>query len=268
MSGKGGKPRGPGPRSFDTLRRLARIDVAGIEPLGLAMGFGPRATYSHLARLAEAGLIERVYDRGGSVVAITPAGRRAIDAPRAKVSAEATRVLGIRHARALSWVAAQLTRDDREWHGHRAVRRDPGWRTEIIWRFARDGHYPDLGVHWESSRVAIEIELWHRSSARFRATLSGYSAAIAASRIAGVTYVSDRADVLDAVEDAASRVGLYDSRLVLRSLLQVQKAARKSAQEQLAGREHDPSAQKRHVQTAAGATASRGKRNRHAPSPS
>ena len=75
MSGRGGKARGPGLRSFEALRWLARLDVAGIEPLGLALGFGRRATYSHIARLADAGLLTRMYDRDGSVVAITPTSR-------------------------------------------------------------------------------------------------------------------------------------------------------------------------------------------------
>ena len=59
VSGRGGKARGPGPRSFEALRWLARLEVAGIEPLGHALGFGRRATYSHVERLARAGLIVR-----------------------------------------------------------------------------------------------------------------------------------------------------------------------------------------------------------------
>jgi len=101
VSGRGGKARGPGPRSFEALRWLARLDVAGIEPLGLALGFGRRATYSHLARLADAGLIVRAYDPGGSVVAITAAGRRAIGQPRAHVRVGATHGFGLQHARRL-----------------------------------------------------------------------------------------------------------------------------------------------------------------------
>ena len=100
MSGKGGKARGPGPRSYEALRWLARLDVAGVEPLGLAMGFGRRATYSHLARLVDAGLVVRSYDRGGSVVAITPAGRRSIGVTRASVPVGALHGLGLQHARA------------------------------------------------------------------------------------------------------------------------------------------------------------------------
>ena len=57
----------------------------------------------------------RAYDPGGSVVAITAAGRRAIDEPRAQVRVGATHGLGLEHARAVSWAAALLTIRDREW---------------------------------------------------------------------------------------------------------------------------------------------------------
>ena len=72
------RARGPGPRSMEALAWLARVDVAGLEPLACALGFGWRATYSHVERLAGAGMVERVYDRGGSVVAITRRGRLAV----------------------------------------------------------------------------------------------------------------------------------------------------------------------------------------------
>jgi DNA-binding transcriptional ArsR family regulator len=85
VSGRGGKARGPGPRSFEALRWLARLEVAGLEPLGLALGFGRRATYSHLERLAGAGMLVRAFDRDGSVVAITAAGRRAVGAEKGDV---------------------------------------------------------------------------------------------------------------------------------------------------------------------------------------
>ena len=84
------------------MRWLARLDVAGVEPLGLAMGFGQSATYSHVARLAAAGLVVRVFDPGGSMVAITAEGRRAIAADRGDVRAGATHGSGLRHARAVS----------------------------------------------------------------------------------------------------------------------------------------------------------------------
>ena len=231
MSGKGGKAHGPGPRSYEALRWLARLDVAGVEPLGLAMGFGRRATYSHLARLVDAGLVIRAYDRGGSVIAITPAGRRAIGVTRASVPVGALHGLGLQHARAVSWVAARLTIHERDWVAGRTLRRDRSWRFDIVWRVTRDGHFPALGILLSSTRVAIEVELWHRSPHRLRATLAGYEDAIAAGRLGGVIYVSDRPDVLAAVERSASRVGLAGTELRLRQLSDLQANARRPAVE-------------------------------------
>src|SRR3954463_15666339 len=133
MSGRGGKARGPGPPSFEALRWLARLDVAGIEPLGCALGFGRRATYSHLQRLADAGYVVRVFDPGGSVVAITGAGRRWIGADRGDIRVGATHGSGLRHARAVSWVAALLTLRERAWVSERELRGQAGWEIPVIW---------------------------------------------------------------------------------------------------------------------------------------
>jgi hypothetical protein len=75
----------------------------GLEPLGCALGFGWRTTYSHAERLAGAGFVERVYDRGGSVVAITRSGLRAVDAGQGDVRTGATNGFGLAHSRAMSW---------------------------------------------------------------------------------------------------------------------------------------------------------------------
>jgi DNA-binding transcriptional ArsR family regulator len=145
VSGRGGKARGPGPRSFEALRWLARLEVAGIEPLGHAFGFGRRATYSHLERLARAGMVVRAFDAGGSVVAITAAGRRAIAEDRGDVRAGALHGSGLRHARAVSWVAALLTLRGGEWVSDREMRARPGWRVPVVWA-AHRFNYPDLGA--------------------------------------------------------------------------------------------------------------------------
>jgi hypothetical protein len=54
----------------------------------------------HVERLAGAGLIARGYDREGSVVAITAAGRRRVGADKGDVRSGATHGSGLRHARA------------------------------------------------------------------------------------------------------------------------------------------------------------------------
>jgi len=236
MSGRGGKVRGPGWRSLEALRWLARLEVAGIEPLGLAMGFGRSATYSHLARLADAGLIARGYDRGGSVVAITAAGRRAIGADKGDVRSGATHGSGLRHARAVSWVAALLTLRGRVWVSEYEFRHDEAWQVPVLWAASRGRHRPDLGVVMGEARVAVEVELSHKSPRRLRAILAGHDEAISSGRIAGgLIYVSDRPDVLEAVARAARRVELPERRFRTRSLLDVQAEVRRLTRERGAG---------------------------------
>ena len=56
----GREARGPGPRSVEALRWLARVEVAGIEPLGLALGFGASARRIRTSRgCGDAGLVVR-----------------------------------------------------------------------------------------------------------------------------------------------------------------------------------------------------------------
>src|SRR3954447_13147922 len=179
MSGRGGRARGPGWRSLEALAWLARLEVAGLEPLGLAMGWGRRAVYSHVARLMRTGLVVRAFDRDGSVVAITAAGRRAIGADKGDVRAGATHGSGLRHARAVSWVAALLTVRERSWVSERELRDDPDWQVPVVWAANRGRHRPDLGVVMGQARVAVEVELSLKSPRRLEAILAGHEEAIA-----------------------------------------------------------------------------------------
>ena len=211
VSGRSGKARGPGHRSMDALRWLSRVEVSGIEPLGHALGFGWRATYSHVARLADAGLLARFHDRDGSVVAITREGRRAVGADGGgDVRVGATRGSGLRHARAVSWVTALLTLRGREWVSDHEARGLPAWHVPVLWTQHRArSHRPDAGATINGARVAIEVELSHKAPRRLRAILAGYEHAISAGDLTGgVLYVSDRPDVLAAVERAAERAGV------------------------------------------------------------
>src|SRR3954452_15025657 len=228
MSGRGGKARGPGWRSLEALAWLARVEVAGLEPLGLAMGFGRRATYSHVERLIGTGLAVRGYDAGGSVVAITAAGRRLIGADRGDVRTGATHGSGLRHARAVSWVAALLTLRERAWVSERELRGRGEWEIPVIWSAQRGRHRPDLGVLMGERRVAVEVELSWKSPRRLQAILAGHAEAINSGRIAGgLIYVSDRPDVLAAVARAAGRAGLSARWFRMRELAAVQAEVRR-----------------------------------------
>ena len=113
--------------------------------MGHALGFGWRATYSHVARLGNAGLVVRAFDRGGSVVAITAAGRREIGADRGDVCAGATNGSGLRHARAVSWVPALLTLRGREWVSERELRGVEDWQVPVVWAACRGVTAPIWG---------------------------------------------------------------------------------------------------------------------------
>jgi DNA-binding transcriptional ArsR family regulator len=219
VSGRGGKARGPGHRSVDALRWLSRVEVAGIEPLGRALGFGWRATYSHVQRLADAGLLERVHDREGSVVAITREGRRVVGADAGDVRVGATRGSGLRHARAVSWVTALLTLRGREWVSDCEARGLAEWQVPVIWTHHRATHRPDVGATIRGARVAVEVELSHKAPRRLRAILAGYEHAISQGHLTGgVLYLSDRPEVLAAVERAAARSGVPPERFHTRAL--------------------------------------------------
>jgi hypothetical protein len=225
-----GRAKGPGPRSLDGLRWLARVDVAGLEPWGLAMGFGWRATYSHAERLQAAGLAVRLYDREGSVVAITAAGRRLVRADGGEPRLGATRGLGLRHARAVSWVAALLTVRGRTWVSDRELRDRADWRVPVFWPNSHGTHRPDAGAEVAGRRVAVEVELSHKAPRRLRAILAGYEALIADGALdGGLLYVSDRPDVLRAVTRACARIGIPPTAFKARTLEHVQSELRRAA---------------------------------------
>jgi hypothetical protein len=233
-----GNAKGPGPRSLDGLRWLARVDVAGLEPWGLAMGFGWRATYSHAQRLQAAGLAVRLYDREGSVIAITRGGRRLVCGNGGGPRLGATRGLGLRHARAVSWIAALLTVRGRSWVSDRELRERPDWRVPVFWPNSHGTHRPDAGAVVGGRRVAVEVELSHKAPRRLRAILAGYEALIADGTLdGGLLYVSDRADVLHTVTRAATRVGIPASAFTTRRVEQVQEDLRRVVR---AGRDAAP----------------------------
>ena len=202
---------------------IERLDVVGIEPLQLMLRISQQATYSHLKRLENAGYVERHYDRFGSLVSITREGRRVVGAGGPGARVEQTRGSGSAHLRAVSWMAARLSQQDREWVSDREARNQPDWLIPIIWPGARGTHRPDLGVSIGDQRIAVEVELSPKAPRRLRAILAGYEAAINNGGLSGgVIYISDRPNVLAGVERAARQVGLPEQKLRLRDLADVQ----------------------------------------------
>src|SRR5271157_1831180 len=104
-----GRPVSPGPASLHGLAWLARVGASPCEPLSLAMGWGQRTTFNHLARLQDAGWIARVaMARGqGSLILVTArgvsvAGDLGVGPPRSVGPTNWA------HATACAWVAAWL----------------------------------------------------------------------------------------------------------------------------------------------------------------
>jgi hypothetical protein len=195
------------------LAWLGRLGVAGVEPLALALGLALRTTYSHISRLAKAGLVWRVpiRDAGGGAVAISPKGaRRRRDDGLPAVATKSQVPSTGEHSRAVSWLAANFEqRDGFAWLGPAELRKDRG-----AWRVQRDdgaGHMPDLGViDSDGRRIAIEVELHSKSHDRLRAILRGYRHQLDRGALAQVGYVMSKPSVARLVCQQASAVYLRD----------------------------------------------------------
>lgn len=202
------RPEHPGPGSYRALEMLARLGVAGIEPLAHMLGISVATTYEHVGRLNRAGLAGRVRfrDGGGGIVAITRKGARWVrndDLPA--VLASSNRSTSSVHSRAVSWVAADLEqRDGYLWLGPAELRQDEGWR---IRREDGAGHMPDLGVVTTTGgRIAIEVELHSKSNERLHAILRGYRTHIDRGMLNRVAYITSRPAVARAVRRQADQV--------------------------------------------------------------
>ena len=90
----------------------------------------------------------------------------------------------------------------------------------MIWTHHHAAHRPDIGATIAGARVAVELS--HKAPRRLRAILTGYEHAIFHGRLlGGVLYVSDRPDVLAAIERAAARTGVPADHLRTRLLADV-----------------------------------------------
>src|SRR5215217_3863912 len=108
----GGRPRAPGPRSFELLELVARLDVAAVEALQCAF-------------------------------AVSRRGRKHLALPTGEVPTGAQYGLGLRHSQAVSWVAALLELRGRAWVSDREARGRPDWQMPVMWPASRGTHRPD-----------------------------------------------------------------------------------------------------------------------------
>lgn len=182
----------PGPGSYRLLAMLARLGVAGVEPLAHALGIG--STYSHLRRLERAGLVWRVAigDGGGGAVAISRKGAAHVRDDELPAVAPKSQVASTgEHARAVSWIAADFElRAGCRWLGPAELRVD-----KAAWRVQRSdgaGHLPDLGVVKGDARMAIEVELHSKANDRLQSILRGYRWKIDTGSLTYVGYVTTK----------------------------------------------------------------------------
>lgn len=211
----GGKARGPGPRSLELLNWIERLEVTGLEPLALAHRLAGRTAYSHVERLEAAGFVRRIYDRNGSMIAITRAGRIRVrpghEDPRAAAAALAGGGL-TSHARAVSWVAARATLRGLQWVSDREMRTQPAWRIPVI-ATSTSSHRPDLGYITDGGRIAIEVELSLKAAARLRAITAGYEDHLYAKKLTGVFYVVGSTAIGAAIQRRAIAAGIEQHQL-------------------------------------------------------
>lgn len=202
----------PGPGSFRLLSWLGRLGLAGIEPMALALDLHERTVYSHLERLGREGLVIRAVgaDGGGGVAVLTRTGARlSVEAGASGiVSPRSTAPSSARHGRAVSWVAASAEARGWQWLGPAQLREDDRWRLR-----RDDGarHLPDLGLLYDSQRIAVEVELHAKAPQRVRVILRGYRDLIDRGALSAVTYVTDRDDVAALISREASAAVLGDS---------------------------------------------------------
>ncbi len=243
----------PGPRSLVALRWLTRVGASPVEPLALVMGWNRAVVHDHVARLVRAGFVRRVpMTRGeGSLIMVTPDGARmagelACAAPRSLAPTTWA------HTVACAWAAARFEVRGVQWRSSREILQDPGWRGRVTYhdgcgRSLRVKHHPDLGVFIGADLrpAAIEVELQRKSLARLRGILAMYNDRTTDPdpQLAGVLYITDRADVAKAVRAGARAVGFRESphgRLRLLSLDEVVTQTREIASRRRATSSNGP----------------------------
>lgn len=210
-----GRARRPGPRSLELLRWVERLEVAGLEPLALAHRLSLRTTYSHVERLRAAGLVERLSERQGTLVAITGSGRREVrpdvlDRRGARPSLSSG--ILVNHALATSWAAALVTLRGLQWASDREMRGRPEWRVPVLELSTRRTHRPDLGYVLGDGRVAVEVELTSKSASRLRAIHHAYEHQLFKRELDRVIYVVDHPGVRRSVIRSAQAVRMSEQK--------------------------------------------------------
>ena len=193
------------------LNWLARVRIAGVEPMSHGVGISERRIRLHAKTLERERLLvrSRIGDGGGALVAITPRGLR--QAGYAANSRSATSSLtGLLHGRGVSWIAAHCERRGRSWLGLGELRAQ-GWPLKLRQSAGERPrtHMPDLGFILDGSeRWAAEFERVPKSRDRLRGILAAYRTAELAGELESVLYVCADQSIVRLVQSVAAEVKL------------------------------------------------------------
>ena len=198
--GHGRRRDEPGTRAGQRVARwsavVGRGGPAPRDAWGIAMRWAESTTFSHAARVIDAGLVESCSIRRGhgSLFYATRKGVREAGLD-AVVTNGAPAPSTWAHWSACAWTAAWLTSRDRIVVGSRELQMDDRWHQEVEWverdGLRRRGHQPDLlaalapGGRW----LPIEVELASKRANRLRSILALHASWIAAGRADAVIYV-------------------------------------------------------------------------------
>ena len=191
------------------LEWLAKIRVAGVEPLAEAIEISERRVRGHAERLEADGLVvrHRMDDGEGAVLVITPRGVRAAGYAANSHSSTSSRV-GLMHGRGVSWIAAHCQRCGRPWLGPAELRAD-GWPMKLAPRpgSRRESHMPDLGFVLDGrERWAVEFERTAKGQNPLEQILEGYREAQLRGDVDAVLYVCADDYIAGRVESIAEAV--------------------------------------------------------------
>ena len=188
---------------------MARIRVAGVEPIARAIGISERRVRGHAEILEAEGLLvrHRMDDGGGAVLVATARGVRAAGYAANSRSTTSSRV-GLLHGRGVSWIAAHCDRCGRPWIGPPELPAD-GWPMPLPPSpgSARLTHMPDLGFLLDGKeRWAVEFERTSKGHDPLAQILEGYREAQLRDEVDAVLYVCANDYIAGVVEAVGEEV--------------------------------------------------------------
>ena len=189
---------------------LARVRIAGLEPMSYGVGISERRIRFHAARLERERLVIRSRpDRNGPLLVITPRGLRRAGYPDNSRNPTKS-VTGLLHGRGVSWIAAYCELRGRPWLGPGQLRGD-GWPLQVRQKNGSGPrtHMPDLGFILDGrERWAVEFERVSKSEERLRGILRAYRTAELAGELESVLYVCAEQSIARLVQTVAAEVKL------------------------------------------------------------